>query len=92
MGVLLITYNLDDPTRDYQKLFDRIRELGDTWHNAEVLESVWFVRTEAAPDQARDHIKAAMKRDDYCFIAEIAGRPRRGRMPQAFWDWLDKSS
>jgi hypothetical protein len=87
--LLLITYNLNKGDADYDRLFEFIRELGDTWHDATKLDSVWFVRTRSSPTQARDHIAQAMSRDDNCFIVEITGAARNGWMPKEFWPWLD---
>lgn len=88
MATLLITYNLNNHDDDYAKLFEAIRALGDTWHNAKALDSVWFVKTAATPTAARDAMKKAMDRDDNCFVVDITNAGRQGWMPKDLWAWM----
>jgi len=89
MNTLLITYNLNNHDDDYQKLFTAIEALGETWHDGTKLDSVWFVKTTAAPKAARDRLRTALDRDDNCVIVDITGASHAGWMPKEFWTWFN---
>lgn len=88
MATYLITYNLNDHDDDYEDLFAAIDDLGDTWHDASKLDSVWFVKTTMTATTIRNQLRSAMDRDDNCVIVDISGQTRNGWMPKDFWSWL----
>lgn len=88
MATYLITYNLNDHDDDYQVLFGAITALGDTWHDASKLDSVWFVKSAMSAAAIRNRLRSALDRDDNCVIVDISGQMRNGWMPKDFWSWL----
>jgi hypothetical protein len=88
MNTYLITYNLNNGDDDYDKLFDRLDAVGETWHDGAKLDSVWFLKTNMVPKAIRAHLRAAFDRDDTCFIIDITGQQGSGWMPTSFWTWL----
>lgn len=89
MNLLIITYNLNDGDKDYQDLFDKIEELGETWHTSKKLDSVWFVKTTKKPDQAYKHLESAFnaKKDNWV-IWDITGQNHQGWMPKNLWEFI----
>lgn len=87
---LLVTYNLNDADDGYDALFDNIKRFGQTWHNADSLESVWFVKTQSTPTAVSDAIKDMTDVGDNWFVVDITGSARQGWMPKSLWTWLKK--
>lgn len=88
MATLLVTYNLNGDDDDYADLFKVINRLGDTWHDAAKLDSVWFVKTPSTPAQVNAAMAEVMKDGDNRFVVDITGCPRSGWMPKSLWTWL----
>lgn len=65
-----ITYDLRNPGRDYSKLTEAIRSLGDWAHP---LESVWVVQTHSSSAQIRDHLRQYMDANDGLLVARLSG-------------------
>ena len=56
MSTIQISYDLNQPGRDYGPLIARIKELGSqTWCKA--LESHWFIKSNATPEYSFSHLK-----------------------------------
>ena len=87
MATLLITYNLNGPEKDYPDLFEAIHGLGECWHDASILDSVWFVKSTMSPNDAVDLLLPHLKGHGYLFVDRVTS-DRQGWMPQAFWDWM----
>ncbi|MBV9869358.1 MAG: hypothetical protein JO214_01920 [Frankiaceae bacterium] len=90
MATLLITYNLNGGDDEYKDLFKVIESCGETWHNARILDSVWFLKTAKTVAQVSDAMGEVMKANDDRFVVDISGQPRQGWMPKPFWEWLNK--
>jgi hypothetical protein len=74
MSVLLITYDLRQPGRNYQGLHQAIKTTGN-W--IKVLESVWLVSTQLTTSAVRDRLRQHMDSNDGLFVAQQG--------PQAAW-------
>lgn len=68
MSILLITYDLRAPNRDYKTLFATIAILGD---HARIAESVWAVATQLSPIAVRDTLWKVMDANDLLFVVQI---------------------
>jgi hypothetical protein len=89
MNTLLITYNLNRGDNNYEGLFEAIRSLGDTWHEASQLDSVWFVRTDLTPSQANELLASAFNKEkDSWVIFDVTGQARRGWISKSLWEFL----
>lgn len=66
--VLLITYDLHKPQRDYADVEASIRSFGDAVH-AE--ESVWLVDTLLSPSICRDALRDATDREATVFVTPL---------------------
>lgn len=87
MSALLITYDLNKPGQNYDKLHEKIKGLGAWWHH---LDSTWIVVTTLSPSQTFDRLKPALDDSDNVLIVNITGDTYSGWLPQKAWDWLAK--
>ena len=84
--VLLITYNLNNPLRDYTSFYQAIQKAEIWWHH---LDSTWLIETNATPQQWHEflapHLDQSFK--DFIFIIEVK-RNYWGFLPKEAWEWL----
>ncbi len=86
--IVLITYDLKQPGRNYTPLYEAIKSLGDWQHP---LESVWFVRMDDNADLEAviNRLKANADTNDLFFAVKITEK-YQGWLPRSFWAWLNK--
>jgi hypothetical protein len=87
MSALLISYDLNKPGQNYDKLYEKIKSLGTWWH---YLESTWIVTSTLTPSQAFDRLQPALDASDSVLIVNITGDTYSGWLPQEAWNWLKK--
>ena len=68
--VILITYDLNSPGRNYMPLFQAIKNISGVWWHS--LTSVWLVRTELSPVQIRDILLNHIDSNDELFVIRLA--------------------
>ena len=90
MSTLLITYNLNKGDDNYEELFKAIRALGDTWHDARALDSVWFLKTDLTPNAVHQRLRPAFDKNDNWFIVDITGAALQGWTPEGLGVWLKR--
>lgn len=83
--ILLVTYDLKVPGRDYQKLYEVLKSAPEWWH---FLESTWILFTRETATAWREKIKATLDDNDRLLIVDITQRSRDGWLPKQAWDWL----
>jgi hypothetical protein len=84
--VLLITYDLKAPGRDYTGLYEAIKSSKTWWHH---LDSVWIIQTAATPRQWYDHLKPHLDANDLMLIIEVKDNSW-GILPEPAWKWLSE--
>jgi hypothetical protein len=70
MTVYAVSYDLRNPGRNYQPLWDRLAD----WRAFRILESFWLI--DANPNSAvaiRDDLKQRIDANDGLFVAALAG-------------------
>ena len=87
MGVLLITYDLSKPGRNYDELLKRIKSYGTF---AEITESSWTIVTEQSPVMVRDHLNPALDSNDKLFVGILFGSAWIG-LDDNISDWLKEN-
>ena len=70
MSSKIIEYDLRQPGRNYDALYDAIKNYG-TW--ARVTESTWFIKTIETCVQVRDKLSKQMDSNDRIFVGELSG-------------------
>ena len=85
MSIFVVTYDLKQPGRDYQSLFDHIKT-NFTWCKG--LESVWLIESPLSAAQIRDGIKPLLDANDVLFVAKLQGN--WGSINYYCGEWLNK--
>lgn len=70
MSSKIIEYDLRQPGRDYNVLYEAIKSYGK-W--ARITESTWFIKTDDTCVQVRDNLAAMMDANDRLFVGELTG-------------------
>lgn len=87
--LVLITYDLKQPERNYDTMYEAIKQCGTAWWH--YLESVWIVNTHSTPQECYNRIKPNMDDNDYLFIVDITKQNRQGWLPTKAWEWLKEN-
>lgn len=82
--VLLITYDLHKPDRDYEDVIAVIKEAGTYAH---LEESVWLVETSDDPAVWRDRLKNAASEATY-FVVRLRQSWAAWQLSKSVADWL----
>ena len=85
MALLLITYDLKVPGRDYKSLYEAIKGASGWWH---YLESTWVVSTQESQQVWVDRLNGLIDNNDRLLVVDITGRSGNGWLPQDAWQWL----
>lgn len=78
---LLISYDLNSPGQNYEKVIEEIQSLGN-W--AKVQKSFWYVNSNLTASQAAERIWAKMDKNDSLFVVDSASNDA------AWYGLLDK--
>jgi len=71
MNTILVSYDLHTPGRDYTRLSDHLKSYG-TWAN--LLESVWLLKTDSTAAQVRDAVGNYVDQNDTIFVVDVTSR------------------
>ena len=82
--MLLISYDLNTPGRNYSSLYEEIKKAGTWWHH---LDSTWIISTDLGPDEWQKRLYQHMDENDYLLIIEICDN-YEGWLPPSAWEWL----
>lgn len=83
MTVRLITYDLNSPGQDYEKLYEKIKSYGPWAH---YLESVWLVKTTKDITEIKNELKQFIDENDNLFICTVSDYS--GWANEKLWKWL----
>jgi hypothetical protein len=84
MALLLVTYDLKQPGRNYQPVYDYLKR----FTYCKDMESVWLLDTTTPPAGIRDHLKTLIDANDKVFVAKLSGQWASWNYGCA--DWLNK--
>lgn len=82
--MLLITYDLNEPGKEYDSLYEEIKTAGWWWHH---LDSTWIIRTTNGPSYWYDRLSKHLDQNDNILIVEIT-KNYYGYLPKKAWEWL----
>ncbi len=82
--VLLITYDLNNPGRNYQPFYDEIKKAGYWWHH---LDSAWIIKTSDSSQHWYNRLAPYLEPNDNILIIELK-REYWGSLNKRAWDWL----
>jgi hypothetical protein len=69
VNTIQVNYDLISPGKDYEKLFEFLRNSPGGW--AKPLKSMWFVRTNRSAGQLRDAIKSYVDANDELVTVDV---------------------
>ena len=85
MSALLITYDLNVPGQNYDKLYEKIKGLGSWWHH---LVSTWVVDSTLTVGAVNDRLRSVLDDSDSVFVLNITGDTYAGWLTQDAWGWI----
>jgi hypothetical protein len=85
--ILLVSYDLKAPGRDYESLYEVLKSASSWWH---YLESTWLLYTSESVKNWADRIKGAIDENDNFIVVDITKRERQGWLEKEAWDWISK--
>lgn len=68
MAVQMISYDLKNPGRNYNNLYEAIKGIGSWWH---CVESVWLVQTNLNSAQIRDLLRPLLDTNDLLVVLAV---------------------
>lgn len=68
MAIILVTYDLKAPGRDYAPVYSYLRR----YTHCKCMESVWLLDTSSSCKQIRDDLKLIMDSTDVVFVSKLA--------------------
>jgi hypothetical protein len=84
MSIIIVTYDLNSPTRDYTPLFSAIQSQGVWWHN---LRSTWLIDTQKTPGQVYEALRHHLEQTDRILITRM-GEGYSGWLSKDAWEWI----
>ena len=88
MAVHMISYDLRQPGRNYDALYEAIKSYG-AW--AHVNESVWCIKTDKTCAQVRDHLAKHIDKNDKLIVAKLAGEAAWIGLEDKVSTWLKEA-
>lgn len=83
MAIVLVTYDLRQPGRNYQPVHDYLRQ----FTHCKQMESVWLLDTPVAPATIRDQLRARVDANDRVFVTRMQGE--WASLNYGCGDWLN---
>lgn len=83
--LLLISYDLHAPGRDYEPLIEEIKKAGSWCH---LHESAWIIDTRDSPETWVDRLTPRVDRNDEIFVVRLARNWWSVRLAPEKVEWL----
>jgi len=90
MRLLLVTFSLRNPDKDYSSFFVSIRGNALNWWH--YIEQTCVVSTEKDADAYAHLLYPHLEATDSLLVVEIQPRQFQGWLPPAAWEWLNSTS
>lgn len=85
MSSYIISYDLDNPGQNYEKLIDAIKNYGTY---AKITESCWCVVSTDESKAIRNNLESMMDSNDKLFVAQLTGQGAWYGLSSKTTDWL----
>lgn len=86
MAVLIVTYDLKTPGKNYAPFYEELKRQGEWWH---YLTSTWLISTEKSPNQVHQALGPHLSTLDMILVAPVTS-PFWGWLPKDAWAWMRK--
>ena len=83
--ILLISYDLNKPGKNYAGLYKEIKKAGTWWHH---LDSTWIIDTNLSPNDWQRRLQKHLDNNDNLLVVEICNN-HQGWLPEKAWEWLE---
>lgn len=80
-----INYDLKQPGRNYDGLYEAIKNCGAWWH---FLGSTWLLDTNLDTKAIWNRLAPHVDKNDFVLVIGVT-RDYQGWLPQAAWDWIN---
>jgi hypothetical protein len=90
MRLLLVTFALRNPNKDYSPFFVALRGNALNWWH--YIEQTCVVSTQLTADSFAQQLFPHMETTDSVLVTEIQPHKFQGWLPQAAWSWLNDTS
>lgn len=85
--IYLVSYDLNNPGKDYQSLYTELKKAKSWWH---YLDSTWIISTSETVESWHKRIRNVIDSNDHFIIVDLTGKTRNGWLPEKAWDWIRK--
>lgn len=85
MKSFVISYDLIGPNRNYDSLYEAIRNYGSY---AKVTESLWIISSNSNSASIRDNLKSVLDENDKLIVLELQGNWATSNIPNKVNEWL----
>lgn len=85
MRAFAINYDLKVPNRNYEGLYEAIKQSGTKWWH--YLDSTWLVVTNDNAQQIWNRLAQQIDKNDYILIIEVRDNVQ-GWLPKDAWEWI----
>lgn len=96
MKLFAITYDLRKPGRNYNDLYDAIKQVAGDGYWQHPMESFWVVAVSDLSSRDADNLYVEFRKyideNDSLFVVRIDQGDRQGWMPRSFWTWIKEKS
>lgn len=87
-----IIYDLRQPGRKYNELYDAIKEMAGDGNWQHPMESIWVVAVSQFSyktiESMYEKLRPQIDDNDSLFITQIDRTDHQGWMPKSFWTWF----
>jgi hypothetical protein len=90
MNILLVTFSLRNPEKDYDPFFVTVRGNALNWLH--FIEQTIIVSTPLDPQQLSEQLYPHLERSDSLLVARVSPHDFQGWLPAQVWSWLKEVS
>lgn len=83
--IVLVSYDLNKPGKDYEALYDTLRTADSWWH---FLDSTWILSTSLSVESWGEKIRRVIDENDSVLVVDISKKKRDGWLSTDAWKWL----
>lgn len=85
----IITYSLNNKSKDYSNLYNKIKENGLWWH---YIDSSWIIKSSRDANTIANELLPFIETSDNLLVIKIDPTNKQGWLPKDAWDWINRNS
>lgn len=95
MKFFAIVYNLRQPGRNYDELYEAIKHTAGEGYWQHPMESFWVIAVSNFSGTSAESLYNSLRKyiddKDSLFVSHIEGIDHQGWMPKSFWSWIKEN-